>query len=55
MVADAAPIARLFGLPYFPITPFWPWLGMLGLIPLPSKWRIQLIYDNLRLRRGIFV
>ena len=29
------------GLPYFPITPFWPWLGPLGMIPLPSKWRIQ--------------
>ncbi|HVH62466.1 MAG TPA: lysophospholipid acyltransferase family protein, partial [Candidatus Dormibacteraeota bacterium] len=41
MVADFAPLARLFGLPYFPVTPFWPWLGLLGMIPLPSKWRIQ--------------
>src|SRR4029077_17439640 len=89
MVADASPVARLFGLPYFPITPMWPWLGVLGLIPLPSKWRIQFhppvhtenhppesandqhlvmtisdevrntiqkgIYDNLKLRRGVFV
>jgi 1-acyl-sn-glycerol-3-phosphate acyltransferase len=41
MIADFAPLARFFGLPYFPITPSWPWLGPLGLIPLPSKWRIQ--------------
>jgi 1-acyl-sn-glycerol-3-phosphate acyltransferase len=41
MVADLAPVARFFGLPYFPVTPFWPLLGPLGMIPLPSKWRIQ--------------
>ena len=41
MLADLGPVARLFGLPYFPVTPSWPWLGPLGLIPLPSKWRIQ--------------
>jgi 1-acyl-sn-glycerol-3-phosphate acyltransferase len=41
MVADVAPLARFLGLPYFPITPTWPWLGPLGMIPLPSKWRIQ--------------
>ena len=89
MLADLRPVARLFGLPYFPVTPFWPWLGPLGMIPLPSKWRIQFhapievsnlqpddaedqhlvmaladdvrdviqrgIYDNLRLRRGVFL
>jgi 1-acyl-sn-glycerol-3-phosphate acyltransferase len=89
MVGDLAPVARFFGLPYFPITPFWPWLGPLGMIPLPSKWRIQFhppvhveehppdtaddqnlvmaladevrdtiqqgVYDNLKLRRGVFL
>ncbi|HEV2029721.1 MAG TPA: lysophospholipid acyltransferase family protein [Candidatus Dormibacteraeota bacterium] len=89
MVADLAPVAKFFGLPYFPITPFWPLLGPLGMIPLPSKWRIQFhapihvetnppeaaddqnlvmnlsdevrdiiqqgIYDNLKLRRGVFL
>jgi 1-acyl-sn-glycerol-3-phosphate acyltransferase len=89
MVADLRPIARFFGLPYFPVTPFWPWLGPLGMIPLPSKWRIEFhapvsvsdlppraaddqhlvmaladevrdtiqqgIYDNLKLRRGVFL
>jgi 1-acyl-sn-glycerol-3-phosphate acyltransferase len=41
MIGDVAPVARAFGLPYFPVTPLWPWLGPLGMIPLPSKWRIQ--------------
>jgi 1-acyl-sn-glycerol-3-phosphate acyltransferase len=38
----AAPlVARAIGAPYFPITPTFPALGPLGLIPLPSKWRIE--------------
>ena len=41
MIADARPLASLFGMPYFPITPTWPLLGPLGLVPLPSKWRIR--------------
>jgi len=89
MIGDLGPLARFFGLPYFPVTPLWPWLGPLGMIPLPSKWRIQFhppvdvsdlpptaaedqhivmsladevrdtiqqgIYDNLKLRRGVFL
>jgi 1-acyl-sn-glycerol-3-phosphate acyltransferase len=89
MLGDLRPVARLLGLPYFPVTPLWPWLGPLGMIPLPSKWRIQFhapigvshlrpedaedqhevmaladevrdtiqrgIYDNLKLRRGVFL
>jgi 1-acyl-sn-glycerol-3-phosphate acyltransferase len=34
-------LARLLGLPYAPVTPTWPWLGPLGLVPLPSKWLIE--------------
>jgi 1-acyl-sn-glycerol-3-phosphate acyltransferase len=41
MLADVRPLAQLTGFPYFPVTPTWPWLGPLGLVPLPSKWRIQ--------------
>src|SRR5438445_6825407 len=41
MLADIQPLARLFGFPYFPVTPTWPWLGPLGLVPLPTKWRIR--------------
>jgi 1-acyl-sn-glycerol-3-phosphate acyltransferase len=33
-------LARLLNLPYFPVTPTFPWLGLLGLVPLPTKWRI---------------
>ncbi|MBX6765787.1 MAG: acyltransferase family protein [Actinomadura rubrobrunea] len=40
-IADLRPLARLLGLPYFPITPTWPLLGPAGLVPLPSKWMIQ--------------
>lgn len=41
MLADIKPLARLLGLPYFPVTPTFPWLGPLGAIPLPSKWLIE--------------
>jgi 1-acyl-sn-glycerol-3-phosphate acyltransferase len=41
ILADVKPLARLLGLPYFPVTPTFPWLGPLGLVPLPSKWLIQ--------------
>ncbi len=41
MIGNARPIARLLGLPYLPITPTFPWLGLLGAIPLPSKWIIE--------------
>jgi len=41
MLADIKPLARLLGLPYFPVTPTFPWLGPLGLLPLPSKWLIE--------------
>lgn len=33
-------IAKPFGIPYVPLTTTFPWLGPLGLIPLPSKVRI---------------
>ncbi|MGX1777340.1 lysophospholipid acyltransferase family protein [Nocardia brasiliensis] len=41
LLADMKPLARLLGLPYFPVTPLFPHLGALGLIPLPSKWLIE--------------
>ncbi|MGH3552654.1 MAG: lysophospholipid acyltransferase family protein [Mycobacterium sp.] len=40
MLADVKLLARLFGLPYFPITPLFPLAGPAGLVPLPSKWHI---------------
>jgi 1-acyl-sn-glycerol-3-phosphate acyltransferase len=41
ILARADWAGRLFGLPYFPLTPTFPWLGPLGLIPLPTKWSID--------------
>jgi 1-acyl-sn-glycerol-3-phosphate acyltransferase len=41
LVGNVPALARLLGIPYLPITPFFPWLGPLGLIPLPSKWLIE--------------
>ena len=40
VLADLPWLAELLGLPAFPVTPTWPLLGALGLIPLPSKWLI---------------
>jgi 1-acyl-sn-glycerol-3-phosphate acyltransferase len=33
-------LASAFGIPYFPVTPTFPALGPLGLVPAPTKWRI---------------
>ncbi|MEU2874005.1 lysophospholipid acyltransferase family protein [Streptomyces olivoreticuli] len=41
MVGNSRTMARLLGIPYFPLTPTFPWLGPLGLVPLPTKWTIQ--------------
>jgi len=32
--------SKVFGLPFIPVTPTFPLLGPLGLLPLPSRWRI---------------
>jgi 1-acyl-sn-glycerol-3-phosphate acyltransferase len=41
MIADVKLLARLLGVPYFPITPLFPLAGPVGMVPLPSKWHIQ--------------
>jgi 1-acyl-sn-glycerol-3-phosphate acyltransferase len=41
LVGNIPSLARLLGVPYIPITPFFPLLGVLGLVPLPSKWLIE--------------
>ncbi|WBB63959.1 lysophospholipid acyltransferase family protein [Streptomyces sp. WMMC500] len=41
MIGNAKTVARLLGLPYFPVTPTFPWLGALGAVPLPTKWTIE--------------
>lgn len=34
-------VARWIGLPYLPITPTFPWLGPLGLLPAPTRWSLR--------------
>ncbi|CUR61427.1 Phospholipid/glycerol acyltransferase [metagenome] len=41
LVGNMPSLARLLGVPYIPITPFFPWLGPLGMVPLPSKWILE--------------
>jgi 1-acyl-sn-glycerol-3-phosphate acyltransferase len=41
IVGNFKPLAKVAGLPYLPITPLFPWLGPLGMLPLPSKWLIE--------------
>ena len=38
--ANLTGLARLLGMPAFPITLGFPWLGPLGMLPLPVKYRI---------------
>lgn len=41
MLGNVKSLARLLGFPYFPLTPLFPWFGLLGAVPLPSKWIIE--------------
>src|SRR6267142_543308 len=38
---DAKRLARMIGAPSFPVTWFFPWLGLLGFLPLPVKYRLH--------------
>jgi len=40
MIGRSAQLGKLLGAPYVPITPFFPMLGLAGMIPLPTKWTI---------------
>lgn len=42
VIGKVTRLAQPLGLPYIPITPTFPWLGPLGLLPLPTKWTIQI-------------
>ncbi len=41
LVGNIPALARLLGVPYIPITPLFPLLGPLGMVPLPSKWLME--------------
>jgi 1-acyl-sn-glycerol-3-phosphate acyltransferase len=40
-LVDSKALAKLIGAPAFPITWFFPWLGVLGYMPLPVKYRLH--------------
>jgi 1-acyl-sn-glycerol-3-phosphate acyltransferase len=42
LVAKVTSFAAPLGIPYIPITPTFPWLGPLGLLPVPTKWTIRI-------------
>jgi 1-acyl-sn-glycerol-3-phosphate acyltransferase len=42
VVAKLTRLAKPLGLPYIPITPTFPLLGPLGLLPVPAKWSIHI-------------
>ncbi|HJQ83802.1 MAG TPA: 1-acyl-sn-glycerol-3-phosphate acyltransferase [Candidatus Binatia bacterium] len=41
LVGRAEGVGKMLGMPYVPVTPFFPLLGMLGALPLPTKWFIH--------------
>ena len=52
------PLKQLLHVPYVPLTPLFPWLGPLGMVPLPTKWHIRFgapvrFYDSQRLPRRL--
>jgi 1-acyl-sn-glycerol-3-phosphate acyltransferase len=40
-LAKSPTVAKMIGFPYFPISPTFPWFGLLGFVPLPTKWYID--------------
>jgi len=42
IVGRSEEAGKSFGIPYVPITPFFPLFGILGAIPLPTKWFIRI-------------
>lgn len=40
-LTKAPAVAKLIGFPYFPISLTFPWTGLFGFVPLPTKWYID--------------
>ncbi len=41
LLLNIKPLARALGFPYFPITATFPWLGPIGIVPLPTQYHIH--------------
>ena len=35
------PLKDILNVPYVPLTPLFPWFGLLGIVPLPTRWHIR--------------
>jgi len=40
ILLNIKPLAKMFGFPFFPVTPTFPHMGPIGMIPLPVRYRI---------------
>lgn len=40
-LANLRSVGKAFGAPALPVTPFFPWLGPLGLLPMPTRYHIH--------------
>jgi 1-acyl-sn-glycerol-3-phosphate acyltransferase len=52
MIAKSDWLGRPLGVPYLPVTPTFPLLGPLGLVPLPSKWSLEFAVPSPTKRYG---
>jgi len=55
-IEHLGPLRKFINVPYIPVTPLFPWFGVLGMIPLPAKLHIRFgsplrFYADPRLRR----
>jgi len=41
MLARVENLTKALGIPYIPVTPTFPLFGPIGLIPAPTKWKIE--------------
>ena len=41
MIGRSPQLGKVVGAPYVPVTPFFPFLGPAGMLPLPTKWTIS--------------
>jgi 1-acyl-sn-glycerol-3-phosphate acyltransferase len=53
VLAELPGLAETLGQPLFPITLSFPWLGPLGLLPLPVRWSIRFGQPLSTLRNGV--
>ena len=42
MLARLDRVGQVLGLPTLPLTATFPWLGLAGLLPLPTKWTVHI-------------